>query len=181
MRYVVHRRFIDEDEVLVGAAAAHEKGRGALAGAGDARQHLYRFDDIGLSQQGGQFFDLLDGHVDAAHGYLLDGVVRFFVRHHNFFQHRRSGLHLGVEFDISPEGDRLHHSLVTHIGEGQFISARRQGQRVETVQVSGSARLGGGFVNTSVEQFFAGSGVLEVATDGKTFFFGCVGLACCGA
>ena len=53
MRDIVHRRFVNQDQVLIRRATPNVKTGGAFARTGHPRKRLNGFDDVGFSQQRG--------------------------------------------------------------------------------------------------------------------------------
>ena len=90
MRGVVHRRVVEENEVLVRTTATDVKSAVALPGAGDARQELQHFQYVHFTQQRRQGFDLL--HFNGCPPHVgAGGVVGPFADHRGLFKSDDSG------------------------------------------------------------------------------------------
>ena len=61
VRGVVYGSLVDEDEVLVVGAAAHEQPRRSVADSLHARLHLHRLEDVGFAKHTRQFPYRVDG------------------------------------------------------------------------------------------------------------------------
>ena len=164
MRGVVHRRVVEENEVLVRASTADVKSAVALTGAGDARQELQHFQYVHFTQQRRQRFDLLylngcPPHVGAG------GVVRPFADHRGLFKSDDSrfepdvvhGLPGGELNLLGLEADEAHSNGVGIIGKGQAV---------ETVEVGGSASAVVDRDDAGSENLFPARRVRHRAADG---------------
>ena len=86
--YVVHRHTVQQEQVLVGAAAAHIHARHALCTALYAGQQLHHFDNVGLAKDNGHRLHLLHGQLDDASLRTLH-MLDAFATHRHLLQHHR--------------------------------------------------------------------------------------------
>ena len=168
---VVERHPVEQEQVLVGTAAAHIETAGALGARLDARHELKRFQYIGFAKQYGDGFDMLKRHLDGAylrraqasdtlgaHGDLFQFDARI-ERHVEFEIARKHGVEL--ERSVSHVAHPKAHAVVLRHGEAveavgvaqhtfaaAFVHHRRADERLAALAVGDDAadRLGGEIV-----------------------------------
>ena len=141
MAAVIDGGAVDEDQVLVDAAAPDAEAGGALARGLDARHHLDDADDVVLAHQGGHF--LHEGRIDPFQAHLrqLD-LLPLGAREDG------GGLQLApVEFEVEillGGFRKLQRDLFRHIAEVGAVNGvltRGDVQRIEADGIRGHARL----------------------------------------
>ena len=135
VRRVVDGSLVDEDEVLVVGAAAHEQSRRGVADGLHARLHLHRLEDVGFAKHARQFPYRLDGqHLGVELVLLLRSLQSsrlnsdFTQTHGVFLQLDFQGL-VGIELNFYFLG------VITQIGALQFVFSSGQTQRIEAVAI----------------------------------------------
>ena len=135
VRRVINRCLVDEDEVLVVGAAAHEQSRRGVADGFHTRLHLYRFENVGLAKHTRQFaYRVYGQHLGVELVLLLRTLHRccfngdFAQSHEVFLQLDFQGL-VGIELDFNFFG------VIAQIGALQLVFSSGQTQRIEAVAI----------------------------------------------
>ena len=86
----IERNAVEHDQVLIGSAASYvESGRTFRTGLHTGQQ-LDRLDDIHLTADSGDAFDLRDRHFDCGHLHRLRRRDRLFAGDHHLFEDIRT-------------------------------------------------------------------------------------------
>ena len=162
MAGVVHRGLVQQDQVLVRAAAAHIEAAVTLPVALHAGQVLDRLQDVHLAQQRGQRLQLGDVHVHAAHvrGFRL--ALGPFALHLHGFHHLHHGAELQVHLPVRGEVHPPLHVRIAHVFHHQRIGARLQRGGVVTVVVGGHALVQLLNEDGGPDQRLAGGGIGDI-------------------
>lgn len=137
---VVEGYTVEEEEILVGSSTTNIHAGLSFATRLDTGEELDGFDDVGLTKDDRDRFEVLDGNIDGAH-LTRPGTIDAVGNNIN-------GLQIGgvVERDIDlfilvePKGFELW--LVAYIGESDLDTVGPKGKRVATVNIGDGALLG---------------------------------------
>ena len=165
MAHAVQRHAVEKHEVLVWRPATDIQSTCALSPALHPGKQLKGLQQVHLSTNGRQGFDLVDGDLHLGHLHLLLDSV-FLVACHHRLSERQSRLQFQIEFDIHL-GQIHRESLrrVAQVTDTDRVGSLRDGQGIETVHVGRDAlryRLG---PNRGANQRFSGCGIRDVATE----------------
>lgn len=163
---VIHHSLVQEDEILVGTAAAHKQAGSAFRSRRYAGLELQCLQNITFAQQHGQefhisSFDFFHAHFYRA-GFFAEGVG---------FHHHLLHLYAGAEFHVENQRFLQRYApqfgLVAHITElQQHRIGSGQGERVKAVFVGGGADAQVFDGDGSADEGFAVAGISDFAADG---------------
>ena len=163
---VVDRGVVEQDEVLVRAAAAHVQAAHPLGTRLHPGQQLQGLEHVDLPHEGGGALDLPDRHLHDAHPrLLLDRVEPLgFGLHRLHFQGRR--LEGDVELQVAAEVGGEGVAAIADVGDHHPERTGRQGEAEEAEAVGRRALLQVRLVQDRPDQLLAAGGVLDVAAEG---------------
>ena len=161
---VVEWHAVEEEEVLVGSAAAHVHAAVALAAALHAGHELQGLDDVGLAEHHGYGLDLLHGHLRGAH--LRRACVADTFADDDDLVELQAGREAHVELAVAVEGEREELGFIAHILHLEFHVAGGQCQRESAVGVGDGAFAAAGVDDGGTDECLAALGVADGAADG---------------
>ena len=146
VRGVVDGSLVDEDEVLVVGAAAHEQPRRGVADGLHARLHLHRLEDVGLAKHARQFAYRVDGQHLGMELVLLLRTLHSCRLNSDFTQTHSVFLQLDFQGLVGIELNFYFFGVVAQIGALQLVFSSGQTQRIEAVAIGRGACLRGGLI-----------------------------------
>ena len=162
---VVEGHAVEEEEVLVGAAAAHVHAAVALAAALHAGHQLQGLDDVGLAEHHGYGLDLLHGHLRGAH--LRRAGVAHALGGDDHLVELHAGHELDGELTVGGVGELEELGLVAHILHFELhVATGGQGEREAPVGVGDGAFAAGGVDDGGTDEGLAALAVADGAADG---------------
>ena len=169
MGRIVHRRLVQQDQVLIHVAAADIEARGAFPDRTHPRQQLNASDQIGLAHHVGNLLHLHRAQLFHAHLDVADILVFFLGPHDHLFHQEAFRSQFHIQVLTFPQGNIHRFDLKAQVAETNPVFIRRQGKRIEPVGIGGGA--GGQFLyeNIGADQFFAVGRVANMAAEGELF------------
>ena len=163
---IINRYAVQEDEVLVRAAAAHIQAGEAFVAALHAGHHLDGLEHIGLAEEHRGIAHLGDGHFNRA---KVGGVDAGFARghHHGLLQEGRR-FHHHVDHSVPLDVQRHSDGLIAQITVLKVVAASRNGEGVvaEYIGYGTRAHVGVFRKQTRADEGFTGFRVRYVAAYG---------------
>ena len=164
MVHIVKGDAVEEEEVLVGATAAHVHAAGAFIAALHSGEQLDGFDDVGFAEKHGDGLDLLHGNLDGTHLRRLARVDALGFHHHLF--QLDAWMECIVAAGVAVQGDGVVQRYISHIGHPQQGLLSFQRQREPAVGVGGRPLSAARFEHGGTNQGFASGVVCHGAADG---------------
>ena len=162
---VVDRPAVEQDEVLVGGAAADVEAAGGLAHRFDAGKRHHHLQGIGLAEGHRHVFDQVDAHLLDAH--LRGAVLRHALgRHHRSLERIDFLLHHHVERAVIVDHQVKYHVFVGENTESQLVGTRRQRNLVESEGIGLGKGLSVRKIDRNARERLAAGDVAHVAADG---------------
>ncbi len=164
---VVDGTAVEEDEVLVGGAAAHIEAAGSFAHRLDTRQGHHHLQGVGLAKDHRHVLD----HIDAD---LLDAQLGGPVLRHTLrgddgpFQREDLLLHHYVESAVAIDHQVELQILQRIAAEAQLAGSHRQGQFVVAIFVGRGETLARLVIHRYAHQRFPAGGIVDIALHRRT-------------
>ncbi len=165
VRRVVDGVPVEEDEVLVGAAAADVESAGSLAHALDAREGQDRLDDVSFPEGRRDLADRLHAHLFHAH-LRVPVLGHALGRDDGFLEHRHLVGHHDIQAAVGMNLDAEGEVLFAFGAEIQDVLAAGNADAVLAFPVAAGVSLGGVVKDDHPVQRIAGFGFRNGAADG---------------
>ena len=161
---VVEGHAVEEEEVLVGAAAAHIHAAVALAAALHSGHELQGLDEVGLAEHHGHGLDFLHGHHVGAH--LRRARVARALGGDDHLVEGDAGRQFDVDLTVLVEPELEELGLIAHIGDLEVDGVAAHGEGVVAVDVGHGSLAAAGVEHRGADEGLAGGGVGDGAADG---------------
>ena len=167
MAGVVHGGIVQQDQVLIGTAAAHVETTVAFAVVLHAGQELDRFQDVHFAEQCGQRRQFLHIQFHPAHFGAFGILVVALAHDLDLLHHDRGRTRIDIDHHIFRDVQLSFEVLVAEEAHHQRVFPRWNIDHVIAIDVGGGAFQRFLHIDVGPDQGFAIGSILHVAADGE--------------
>ena len=164
MAYAVKRYTVEDDEILVGTAAAHIQARRTLAARLNPRHELEALQQVDFAADGRQPAYLVHGNFHFGHLHLVFDAVEGFSSDDGLI-YGNPCTQFKIQFQVVAQLDLVGLRGVSDVGHGKLVGAGGQGNGVKSIRIRARSRLNRFAPKCCPEKHLTAGGIFDVTAE----------------